>query len=353
MTQVLLIGLGAGAAAALLVASAISGAGISTVLFYLAPLPIVIVAIGWSHWAGLTAALTAAAMLGGAFGPFFLAMFLSSVGAPAWWLGYLALLGRPIANGGAARMEWYPPGRLVLWAALIGATVTAVALATLEGDEATIRHSLRGALDPVLRPQAAAPVDATHELPGGAPVEEVPTPGPQVPDAPLPAPQVQAGGADEDAERLVDMLMQVLPPAAAVITALTQIANLWLGGLVVRLSGRLRRPWPDLAAVSFPPLAAGLYGAFLAAALLLPGAPGLVASLFAATLTMAFAMAGFAFLHAATRHRRGRTAILLGAYGCVLLVWPLVVMTIIGVAETLFDLRKRFARPGPPARPDT
>jgi hypothetical protein len=354
MTQVLLIGVGAGAAAALLFASVISGVGLSIILFYLAPLPITIVALGWSHWAGLTAALTAAAMLGGAFGPLFLAMFLTSIGVPAWWLGYLALLGRPIANGGAAQMEWYPPGRLVLWAAFIGATVTAVGLATLGGDEATIRQSLKGALDQVLHFQTAAPGDNVQQLPG-APAEEVPLPEPQIRGSERPAPQVSAppAGGTEETERVVDLLVQILPPAAAVITALTQIANLWLGGLVVRLSGRLRRPWPDLTAVSFPPLAAGLYGALLAAALLLPGAPGIVASLFAATLTMAFAMAGFAFLHAATRHRRGRVAILLGAYGCVLLVWPLVVMTIIGVAETLFDLRKRFARPGPPARPDT
>src|SRR6266852_4922318 len=143
MTQVILIGVGAGAAAALLFASVTSGVGFSVILFYLAPLPIMIVALGWSHWAGLVAAVTAAAMLGGAFGIFFFGTFLTLVGAPAWWLGYLALLGRPVANGGAPRMEWYPPGRLVLWAAVLGAAVIAGALAMFGGDEAAIRNSLR------------------------------------------------------------------------------------------------------------------------------------------------------------------------------------------------------------------
>src|SRR5215468_4493877 len=128
MIQVVLIGIGAGAAAALLFASVTSGVGFSVILFYLAPLPIMIATLGWSHWAGLMAAVTAAAVLGGAFGIFFFGTFLTSIGAPAWWLGYLALLGRPVANGEAPYMEWYPAGRLVLWAAILGAAVIAGAL---------------------------------------------------------------------------------------------------------------------------------------------------------------------------------------------------------------------------------
>src|SRR5262249_41279608 len=150
--QVILVGLGAGVAAALLVGSLTSGIGLSLILFCLAPLPIMIVALGWSHWAGLTAAAAAAAMLGGAFGISFSATFLVSVGAPAWWLGYLALLGRPVANGGTARVEWYPPGRLALWAAICGAAVAAGAFATFWRDEATMRH----ALDQILRLQTGA-----------------------------------------------------------------------------------------------------------------------------------------------------------------------------------------------------
>ena len=323
MIQVILIGLGAGAATALLFGPVTSGNGLSVILFYLAPLPIMIVALGWSHWAGLAAAVTGAAMLGGAFGPFPLATFLASVGAPAWWLGYLALLGRPVANGGTAHMEWYPPGRLVLWAAVVGAAVIAAALAILGGDEATIRHGLRGALDQVLRLQTGAPEDAPLRFPG-----------------------------IEDTDRLVDVLVLALPPAAAVVAAVALMGNLWLAGLVVKLSDRLRRPWPDLTTLSFPPLAAASYGALLAGAFL-PDLAGLVSSVFAATLTVAFAMIGFAVLHTATRHMRGRAVVLLGAYGVVLLIWPVVVMTLVGVAETLFGLRARYSRRGPPAARNT
>jgi hypothetical protein len=370
MTRILLTGIGAGAAAALLFASVISGVGLSVVLFYLAPLPIMIVALGWSHWSGLAAAVAASAMLGGVFGLFFFAMFLVSVGAPAWWLGYLALLGRPVANGGAPHVEWYPPGRLVLWAAVIGAAVTTGALATFGGDEAAIRNSLRGALEQILRPaeertvspraiprqhkletgapEAAAPADAPQQVPGSQ-ADGSQAPGSQAPESQSPG--VPAAGAG-DVDGMIDLLVRFLPPAAAVIAALTQAANLWLAGIVVRLSGRLRRPWPDLTSLSFPPLAAVLFGALLCGSLL-PGLPGLVASLFAATLTVAFAMVGFAVTHTLTRGMNGRAAILWCGYLSVcFLIWPAVVMTIVGVTETLFGLRRRFLR-GPPSPRET
>ena len=96
MVQIVLMGLGAGAAAALLFASVTSGVVVSVFLFYLAPLPIMIAALGWSHWAGLAAAVFAAAILGGLFGIFFFGTFLATIGRA----GVVARL------SGAAR----PPG---------------------------------------------------------------------------------------------------------------------------------------------------------------------------------------------------------------------------------------------------
>src|SRR5260370_8176793 len=138
MTQIVLIGVGAGAAAALLFGSVTSGIGFSVILFYLAPLPIMIVAVGWSHWAGLTAAVAAAAMLGGAFGMLFFATFLASVGAPAWWLGYLALLVRPVANGGAPQVECYPPAGLGFCAPILPPPLPLRPLASSPAVETTL-----------------------------------------------------------------------------------------------------------------------------------------------------------------------------------------------------------------------
>ena len=64
MMQIVLIGLGAGAAAALLFASVVSGSLAAVFLFYLAPLPILIAALGWSHWAGIDRGRSAALAIG-------------------------------------------------------------------------------------------------------------------------------------------------------------------------------------------------------------------------------------------------------------------------------------------------
>src|SRR5690349_24107655 len=95
MMNLVLIGIGAGAAAALLFASVTSGTLLSIPLFYLAPLPIMIAGLGWSHWAALTAAVAGAAALGLVFGAVLLFAFLAGAGVPGWALGYLAMLARP------------------------------------------------------------------------------------------------------------------------------------------------------------------------------------------------------------------------------------------------------------------
>jgi len=63
MMQIVLIGVGAGAASALLFASIASGSPLSFVLANFAQLPIILAAIGWTHLAGLTGVLVASAGL--------------------------------------------------------------------------------------------------------------------------------------------------------------------------------------------------------------------------------------------------------------------------------------------------
>src|SRR5260370_35813556 len=113
-------------------------------LLLLAPLPILIAALGWSHWAGLIAAAVAAACLA-VVGVDFLTVFLFGVGLPAWCSGYLALLARPAPprNG----HEWYPVGRLVLWAACINALIVGATLLSFGTDLASLQSALRAVLD--------------------------------------------------------------------------------------------------------------------------------------------------------------------------------------------------------------
>jgi hypothetical protein len=324
MVQLFLIGLSAGAATALLFASVASGSPLSVLLFYLAPLPILIAALGWSHWAALIAAIVASAGLAAVFGSFFFIAFLLGVGLPAWWLGYLALLARPTATATASPdgLEWYPVGHLVFWAAVISALIVVAAMLNFGTDADSFRASLRSSLERMLH------------------ISERTAAGPSSPAAQRP-----------DPSRLVEFLVMALPPAAAVLTTITSVVNLWLAGRIAKISGRLRRPPPDLSAMRFPSFAPALAAAAIAASFL-PGLIGITAGVLGASMLMAYAILGFAVLHAITRGMGSRPFALGGIYAAVIVFgWPVLALTLLGLADTAFDFRGRAARkrhpPGP------
>jgi len=322
MVQLVLIGISAGAAAALLFASVASGSLLSVPLFYLAPLPILIAALGWSHWAALIAAVVASGGLAMIFGGVFFLAFLAGVGLPAWWLGYLALLARP-ASGPSPALEWYPAGHLVFWAAIIGAAIVIAGLLSLGTDLDNVRNSLRGGIERMLNMPSRRSSGAAIPIPG-----------------------------QSEPSRLADILVVILPPAAAILATLTNVINLWLAERVVTISGRLARPRSDLAAMRFPSYAPALTAAAVAASFV-PGIAGALAGVLSASLLMAYAILGFAVLHAITRGMSSRLLALGGVYVAVAVFgWPVLVMSLLGVADAAFDFRGRAARRRGPTDPN-
>jgi hypothetical protein len=321
MMQLVLVGIGAGATSALLFASLASGSLLAILLFYLSPLPIMIAAVGWGHLSGLMAGILAAAGLGFVLNIYFLVAFLLCIGLPAWWLSYLVLLARPVAADGPANIEWFPVGRIVLWSAIAGTAAVAVimllvlvATSALEIDRDALRAALRESLERFFR--------------GGL----------QPPGSP----------ARLDPDLVVDLMIVAIPPAVAVLLTMLSLFNLWLAGRIVNVSGRLRRPWPDLSAISLPRFALGALAGAVAGSFL-PGLAGRLSSVFAASLFMAYAVMGFAVLHAITRGMGSRAFALTGAYVAVfVLSWPILIVALLGLAETAFNIRDRFALKGPP-----
>lgn len=317
MMQFGLVGIGAGAAAALLFASVSSGSFLSIILFYLAPLPVMIAGLGWSHWAALLAAVTATLAVGVIFGGVAVLAFIAGIAAPAWWLSYLAMLGRPVpaaANGApGTSVEWYPPGRLVLWAAVLGVLLVLVAIPNFGLDAATFRSRLSDALSTMLQVNAGT----------------------------------ANGHAASDAartKRLVDFMVAVVPPAAAIAATVTNVINLWLAAKVVKFSGRLARPWPDLSTMAFPSVAAAALAVALAVSFA-GGMAGIVAAVVTAALVVAYGILGFAVLHAITRGQASRPFLIGGIYASVLLFgWPLLMLTLLGLIDTIFNLRARVAQ---------
>jgi hypothetical protein len=322
MMTTILIALAAGCASALMFASIISGALISLVLFYLAPLPLMVAGLGWGPLSATIGGISAAIGLGAIFGLPYCIAFVLTVALPAWWLGHLALLGRPVpagalAGNGAApaapAMEWYPVGRILLWTAGFAALTTMAALFTLGSDAATITTALRRGLLRIIGVRDPAP-------------------------------------ATGDTEQIVDALVTIAPAAAAVVAMMTLTLNLWLAAKITATSGRLHRPWPDLKSAALPAMT--LAALSLALALCFTG--GLFAMLgqiASAALLMAYALIGFAVLHTLTLAMKSRALWLSGAYAVVLVFgWPVLAMVGLGLADAVFGFRQRYLqRRTPPA----
>src|SRR5438309_3385843 len=96
MIATVLIALAGGCASALMFSSIISGALISLLLLYFAPLPLMVVALGWGPLAATIGGMLASSALGAMFGLAHCILFAVLMALPAWWLGHLVLLGRPV-----------------------------------------------------------------------------------------------------------------------------------------------------------------------------------------------------------------------------------------------------------------
>ncbi|WP_407192402.1 DUF2232 domain-containing protein [Bradyrhizobium sp. STM 3566] len=310
MMPFVLIALIAGAASALMFASIISGALISLVLFYLAPLPLMVAAIGWGPLCASLGGIAAAIGLGALFGLPYCIAFAVTVALPAWWLGHLVLLGRQVArvapDAAEPEIEWYPVGRILLWIAGFAVLTTIAALLTLGTDAETITGTLRRGLMRLLR--AADP---------------------------------QTSG---EASQFVDALVHIAPAAATIIAMMTLTLNLWLSAKVTATSGRLRRPWPDLMTAELPPMT--LVALCIALALCFTGGLlAIVAQIATAALMMGYALTGFAVLHTLTLALKSRTFWLGSTYAVVVVFgWPVIAMVILGLADAVFGFRERFLR---------
>lgn len=319
MATTILIALAAAIASATMFASIASGAALSLVLFYLAPLPLMVVALGWGSRIALIGGVAAVLGLGAVFGPMYMLAYGLMAALPALWLGHLALLARAPDRDGAppAALDWYPVGRILVWTAGFASLTTAGALLTLGTDVDTITAVMRKSL---IHLSDVASQDGA------------------------------ANGTTPDP--LIEALVAIAPGAAALVAMLTLMFNLWLAAKIAQTSQLLKRPWPDLRATEMPQsvlvaLAIAIVLCFLG------GLTALIGKIVSASLLLAYAMTGFAVLHTVTQAMAGRSMMLGGIYALTVFIgWPLAGAVVLGITDAIFGIRRRYRQkqgglPGP------
>ncbi len=305
MGKLIGIALGAGVTSALLFIVTSTGTSAALVLAYLAPLPLMIAGLGFTHVAGGLAALVGGGTVGIALGPVPGVIFLVILGLPAWYLARIAMLGRPVSagtTGGVPAIEWFPVAQLILRISALAAGPVLLACLVV-----VWRF---GGYQPALTALSArlSALFGRDTLPGDF--------------------------------RVVD-LVKIAPVAMAASSVVMLSFNLWLAGRVVRISERLSRPWPDLPDSIRMPRGAVVGFAALLGGTLLPGPFGLAAAVLAAALGMAFVFEGLAAAHVLTRGFSARRATLAAIYLTVvfLMPWPLFALVLLGCIDCLASLR--------------
>jgi hypothetical protein len=273
-----------------------------------------VTALGWGPLSATIAAAAASFALGAIFGVPYGIGYIISVALPSWWLGHLGLLGRPVASTGngstAPELEWYPVGRILVWIAGFASLTTFCALLSLGTDAPAILAALKQGLLRIL--------------------------------------EVRGTAGDE---KVLDALVTIMPACAVVGIVVTLTINLWLAGKITAMSGRLRRPWPDLKTAALPK--AALAALCVAAACTLAGGMlAIAAQIVASALMMAYGFAGFAVLHTLTLALKSRALWLGSTYAAVVLfIWPVIAIVALGLADAVFGFRQRYLRKQPPPLP--
>jgi len=332
------VALGSGLAATLLLVSLRQGTLPAFFLASLSPLPLMIATLGFGYAAGLgavaVAVFTFIALLTAAAAPqngwpdalstagLDGLIFALCQALPAWWLARLAGLNRAVAplpwtarrNEKGRACDYYPVGLIVLHAALIGFAIVAFATLIVSLGQTNFEASLDRAAAKIapLMAQALGP----YELPNGV-----------------------------DLAKLARLVVRAMPPVAASMIFVLLLLNLWLAGRVVQVSNLLSRPWPDIAHELRVPRLLGVALAATSALCLLGGIAGLIASIATAVLAIVFALQGLCVIHDLSRGTKFRGALLCGLYVALALLmpWPLVVFTLVGLLDAGFSLRDRKA----------
>ena len=317
MPYKLLIALGAGLVSATVFASATTGPLlVRIVLFLLTPLALFLAGLGIGPLAAGIAGIAGTALVFAAGSSTAALIFAASQALPVVVLAYLASLNRQSPG----QTEWYPIGRIVLAAALMAAVFSMLTLFLLGGDVETLRATLRTMLESFIQTELA-----------------------KMPDAPV--------LGSKEIDEVTSVTLALLPAASAISTMGSLLFNMWLAGRITLASGRLRRPWPDLAAMTYPPGTALMLAAATAAAFL-SGFLGLIAMGFAGPLFLSYVLMGLAVVHYITRGRPWRPFALWAIYAALFIVNTVasLAVAILGLTESVWPLRKINQPPSEPPK---
>lgn len=299
----------AGLASSALFMLVLSGNLLGLLSAQLIPLPIWLIALAAGPTAAAIAVGTAVLLLSALIAAPVGIGFLMGFGLPVQFLAWIALMGRTGPDG---RREWLSTGWLTTAWVGCGAVVMLIAIFALPGETSVAEEQIRSVFSRLLESalgQAGMPTDVAGVI----------------------------------------EMMAAMPAIIVVSWMLVHLVNGVLAQALLVKLGRALRPTPPATSLALPiDLAAALaFAASFAAFAQDPGLAYIGRNLLLVT-ACAFLLAGFAAAHRWTAEFKHRRWVLGGVYAsAVLLQYPLVALTLIGLIDQLAQARRRYAGEDP------
>jgi len=299
----------AGLASAALFMLVLSGNVVGLLAAQMIPLPIWLIALAAGPTAAVISVGTAALLLSSLIAAPVGIGYLVGFGLPVQFLAWVALMGRTLPDGGR---EWVSTGWLTSAWVACGAVVISIAIVSMPGEPDAAEEQIRSTFSRLLETTLG-----------------------------------QAGMPPE-VSGVIEM-MAAFPAIIVVSWMLVHLVNGVIAQAVLVKLGRAMRPTPTAASLVLPLDVAAVL-AFSAAFGAFGQDPGLayIGRNLLLVTACAYLLAGFAAAHrwtAAFKHRRW---VLGGVYAsAVLLQYPLVALTLIGLIDQLAQARQRFAGKDP------
>ena len=303
-----LLSVGAGLTSALLYGSVIStsewgGTPASLILVYFAQLPLMLIGLSFGPASSIIAGATGIIALFAASGSIISGGFALGSAFPSALVSRQALLSRSTADG---QTEWYPLGSVLAWIVFWGAAVMSVILLFLFAQQSDFPASL-------------------HALVSGA-LQQI-------------APQL----SDVDRNRLAVNVSAILPGIMTLSWLVMTVVNACLAQAIAKKLGLNMRQNSDISTLQLPrwllialPVTAmlGLLGSSL----------GYIAQNLLLVFLLPVFLVGLAVIHVFARQRQNLRPLILGiSYGLIVIIgWPAVLVTGIGLIDQLVGLRQRM-----------
>jgi hypothetical protein len=231
------------------------------------------------------------------------------------WLAHLGTLPRPVAAEEPGQRAWLPYGQILVHAIFAVVGLLVLGGAALGFEPSALITGTTEALTDWVASQGANSLVAPEDVPAFA-----------------------------------ALAVELLPYMVASLTLLMLVFSLWLGARIAASSGLLPRPLTPFSEAQLPAWMAGV----LAIALLGTFAPyplGTAAAVLMGASVMGFTLTGLAAVHTLTLGQPVRGAILAGVYVAGFVFgFPVLLVVVLGIADSLLNLRARFRRAPPPNR---